>query len=104
MAKDFVVIKIGNSQEIVTKGDEILVNKIEGKSKDKITFEQVLLTNKGGKIVVGKPNVAGEKVEAQIVEQTKGAKVHKRTYKAKARQRRNVGHRQELTKIKIVSI
>lgn len=101
---DFVIVKIGNSQEIVKKGDEILVHKIAGEPKSKLTFDQVLLRKAGDKVEVGTPVLEGAKVEAEIVEQTRGPKVRKQTYKAKARQRRHVGHRQNLTKVKITKI
>ncbi|MBN1915601.1 50S ribosomal protein L21 [Candidatus Dojkabacteria bacterium] len=102
--KDFVIVKIKNSQEKVSIGQEILVNKIDGKEKDKLKFDEVLLSSKGGEIQVGKPTVKGEVVEAEILEQTKGEKVTTRTYKAKARTRRVVGNRALLTKIKITKI
>lgn len=102
--KDFVIVKIKNSQEKVSLGQEILVNKLDGKEKDKLKFDEVLLSSKGGKVQVGKPEVKGETVEAVIVEQTKGDKVTTRIYKAKARSRRVVGNRAKLTKIKITKI
>lgn len=102
--KDFVIVKINASQEKVSEGQEILVNKLEGKEKDKLSFEEVLLSSKAGKVQVGKPTIKGAAVEAVIVEQTKGDKVTTRTYKAKARQRRVVGNRPKLTKIKITKI
>lgn len=104
MKEDFVIVQIGNAQEIVRKDDEILVHKIEGNSKKKLTFDQVLVSVKSGKIEIGQPTVKDAKVEAEIIEQTKGEKVRKQVYKAKARQRRHVGHRQQLTKIKINKI
>jgi len=104
MKDDFVIVKIGKSQELVTKGQEISVHTIKGDPKEKVTFDQVLLTYKKGKAEIGTPTVKGAVVEAEIIEQTKGPKVRKQTYKAKARQRRHVGHRQPLTRLKIVKI
>lgn len=101
---DFAIVKIGNSQEIVSKGSEILVHRIAGEPKTKLTFEEVLLKNTKDGVVVGAPFIKDAKIQAEIMEQTKGEKVRKETYKAKARQRRHVGHRQDLTKIKILSI
>lgn len=102
--KDFAVISIKNSQELVSAGDVISVAKMAGEAGDKVTFDEVLLTNIGGKIEIGKPSVKGIKVEAEIVEQHKGEKVHTRTYKAKSRVRKHVGNREQLTKIKILNI
>ncbi|KKQ34441.1 MAG: 50S ribosomal protein L21 [candidate division WS6 bacterium GW2011_GWA2_37_6] len=104
MKDDFVVVKIGKSQEIVKKGDEVLVHTISGEPKTKITLDQVLMSFKGGKVELGKPFIASAKVEAIILEQTKGEKVRKETFKAKSRERRHVGFRQSLTKIKIEKI
>jgi large subunit ribosomal protein L21 len=104
MKDNYSVVQIGKSQEIVSAGDEILVHKINEKDKAKVTFDKVLLKNVKGKFDIGDPYVKSSKVEAQVIEQTKGEKVRKQTYKAKSRQRRHVGHRQELTKIKILSI
>ncbi|MBP9758429.1 50S ribosomal protein L21 [Candidatus Dojkabacteria bacterium] len=103
-AKDFAVVSIKSSQEMVSEGDIISVDKLEGEAGSKITFEEVLLTNIAGKIEIGKPNVKGIKVEAEIVEQTKADKVHTRNFKAKSRYRKHTGDRKKLTKIKIVSI
>lgn len=81
-----------------------MVHTIKGEPKAKITLDQVLLTNKAGKVEVGQPLVKSAKVEAVIIEQTRGPKVRKETFKAKSRERRSIGHRQPLTKIKIVKI
>ncbi|MBN1915440.1 50S ribosomal protein L21 [Candidatus Dojkabacteria bacterium] len=104
MKKDFAIVKIGSTQEIVCKDDEIVVNIIKGKEKDKIEFDQVLLSSIAGKIVVGTPYIKEAKIKAEILGHELAEKVQKRTYKAKARIRRNVGHRQPKTRIKILSI
>ncbi len=102
--KDFVVVKIKNSQEKVYEGLEIEVDKIEGEPKDKLEFEEVLLSSKGGKIEIGKPYISGAKVTAEILEHTKADKVTTLKYKSKARYRKTTGNRKPLTKIKIKSI
>lgn len=104
MKDDFDVIKIGKSQELVRNGDEILVHTQEGEPKSKLSLDQVLLSFKAGKLELGNPVIKGAKVEATILEQTKGVKVRKETFKAKARERKHVGHRQPLTRIKINKI
>lgn len=101
---EFVIVKIGNSQELVHKGDEILVHKIQGEPKSKIKFDQVLLKQTKDQTNIGTPTLKDAVVEAEIVEQTRGPKVRKQTYTAKSRVRRHVGHRQDLTKIKITKI
>jgi len=104
MSKDFAIVKIQGKQEMVAKGDEILVNRMELEPKAKVSIEEVLLTQKGDKIEIGTPFVKGAKVEMQVIEKTRGPKVSKKVFKAKARYRRHVGHRQDLTKLKVLSI
>ena len=100
----FTVIKIGSSQYKVAEGDEIDVDKIEGKKGSKLTFNQVLLLIDGEKVSVGQPLVKGVQIEAKILEQFKGKKIRVATYKAKSRYRRVKGFRPQLTKIKIEKI
>ena len=104
MAEDFSVVKVGSRQKKVHKGDELRIDKVEGKSGDKLTFKEVLLTSKGSQVTVGTPTVARAKVEAKIVEQVKGKKIKIFKYKAKSRYRRRMGHRQLYTEIKIPKI
>ncbi|MBD3280726.1 50S ribosomal protein L21 [Candidatus Dojkabacteria bacterium] len=104
MSRDFAVIKIQGKQEFVTKGQELLVNRMDAKEQDKVKVKDVLLVQKGKETKVGTPNVSGAEVEIQIMEHTKGKKVRKETFKAKARQRRHVGHRQNLSKVKVTKI
>lgn len=101
---DYVIVKIGNSQELVHKGDEIIVHRLPGEPKTKVAFDEVLLKQTKDEITIGTPTIKGLKVEAEIIEHTKGEKVEKAVYKSKARERRHVGHRQDLTKIKITNI
>ena len=69
-----------------------------------IEFDQVLLlvTDKG--IKIGTPVITGAKVTAQVIGQEKGHKIRAATYKAKSRYRKVKGHRQNLTRVKILSM
>lgn len=100
----FAIIKHNKVQYKVSEGAEIEVDKLEGKSGDKLIFSDVLLLSDGEKVSIGKPLVLGSKVTAEIIEQTKGPKVDIFKFKSKARYRRRAGHRQQLTKIKINKI
>jgi large subunit ribosomal protein L21 len=69
-----------------------------------VTFDRVLLVNNDGKLVVGSPTVAGATVVADVVKHTRGEK--KIAFKMKRRKgyRKTIGHRQELTVVKIKEI
>jgi large subunit ribosomal protein L21 len=64
----------------------------------------VLLVNNDGKVTVGSPTVSGAKVTADVVEHKRGE--HKLTFKMKRRKgyHKTIGHRQELTVVKITAI
>lgn len=98
------VIKTGGKQYIVSKGDEIKIEKIKGKKGDKIEFTDVLLVEKNKKTELGTPKIKGAKVIGQILEQGKEDKVIIFKYKSKKRYKKKTGHRQPYTKVKITEI
>lgn len=100
----FAVIKTGGKQYKVQKDDKLLVEKLEGKDGDTLILDQVLMVSDGKKATLGEPLVKGAKVEAKVVEQTRGPKIT--IFKKKRRQnyRRKKGHRQDLTMIQITEI
>ncbi|OIP22555.1 50S ribosomal protein L21 [bacterium CG2_30_33_46] len=100
----FAVIKTGGKQYKIKDGQEIAIEKIEGKEGDKIIFSEVLLIAADNDIKLGTPFIKDAKVEGNIVSQEKGKKVIVFKMKAKKRYRRTAGHRQEISKVKIVKI
>ena len=100
----YAVVKIGGSQYKVAEGDLVSVEKIQGKKGDKVTLSDVYLLVDEKSFKLGKPLVSGTCVEAQIIDQYQGKKVRVATYKAKSRYRRTLGHRKQLTKLKVVKI
>jgi len=100
----FAVVTITGKQYKVSVGQTILVDKLEGKAGDSVTFDHVLLTNDKGKTSVGTPLIPGVKVKGKIIAQEQGEKVEVRRYKSKVRYRRQNGFRADLTRIEIVSI
>ncbi|MDR2099037.1 MAG: 50S ribosomal protein L21 [Rickettsiales bacterium] len=94
----FAIFKTGGKQYKVEKGEVLSVEKL-GADK-KVEFNDVLMVD--GK--VGAPYVAGAKVIAEVVKETKADKIL--VFKKKRRQnyRRMHGHRQNLTMIKITEI
>jgi len=98
----FAIIRTGGKQYKVAEGDVLEVEKLIHNG-DKIVFEDVLLVI-NGEIKVGKPNVAGAKITAKIVEDGKGKKKMVFRYKSKTRYKKKKGHRQPYTKVQITKI
>ena len=98
------VIKTGGKQYLVEEGKTLNIEKLEKEIGDKIEFDAMLVADAEGKDVkVGTPTT-GVNVIAEVLEQGKEKKVSVVKYKSKSRYRRNVGHRQPYTKIKIEKI
>ena len=94
------IIETGGKQYTVTEGSEIFIEKVEGKEKDKVTFDKVLMLEDK----VGTPYVSGAKVTGEIVKQGKQKKIVIFKYRQKTNFHKTQGHRQPYTKVKITSI
>lgn len=101
----YAVIKSGGKQYLVKKGDEVKLEKLDKKAGVEVKFDALLVFDKDGKKVeVGKPKIDKVKVVGKVLEEGRSKKVSVIKYKRKTRYRKNVGHRQCFTKVKISSI
>jgi len=100
------VIRTGGKQYIVSPGDKIKIEKIEApaSAKQEITFKEVLLFEKEGKLEIGDPLVKGAEVIGKVLKQGKSKKVIVFKYKPKTRYKIKKGHRQPYTEIEILDI
>lgn len=100
----YAVVKIGGHQYRVSEGDVLFVDKQSDEVDQKLTFEEVLLTNDDGSVTVGQPVVEGATVEATLLDNVKSDKVI--VFKKKRRKGYQVkrGHRQPMSQIEINSI
>lgn len=100
----FAIIRTGGKQYRVQKGDKIAVEKLEGKEKDSVTLDDVLMLSDGKTVKIGEGAVKGASVKAKIISQFRGPKI--KIFKKKRRQnyRRTKGHRQEQTMIEITDV
>ena len=100
----FAIIETGGKQYLVKKGDKLQVEKLAGEAGQSVKFEKVLFTSDGKSFQLGKPYVAGASVEAKVLKQGKGKKIHVLKYKAKSKYRRKIGHRQQFTEVQITTV
>jgi large subunit ribosomal protein L21 len=72
----------------------------------KLTFDRVLLVGEGnGKAAnVGTPYLDGATVNAEVLQEVRGEKLHVLMYKRRKGQRRKIGHRQSYLRVKITDI
>jgi large subunit ribosomal protein L21 len=100
----YAVLETGSKQYRVSAGDTLQIERLTVEAGQPVTFDRVLLVNNDGKLSVGSPTVASATVLADVVEHIRGEK--KVAYKMKRRKgfRKTIGHRQELTVVKIKEI
>jgi len=103
MKENFAVIQLGGSQHLVSVGDQIEVNRIDKKVGESFKIDEVLLYNNGKETFIGDPYVPYT-VVAQVDSHLRGKKLDVLKYKAKARYRRKIGHRQDLSIVMISKI
>ncbi|XP_052203448.1 50S ribosomal protein L21, chloroplastic [Diospyros lotus] len=101
----FAVVMIGSRQYIVFPGRYIYTQRLKGANvNDKVTLNKVLLVGTKTSTYIGQPVVPNASVHAVVEEQALDKKVIVFKYKKKKGYRRNIGHRQPITRIRIVSI
>ena len=100
----YAVIKTGGKQYRVSTDDVLNIERLAGEASAKIEFTNVMVVGSGDSVKVGAPNVAGAKVVAEVVEQTRGPKLIAFKKRRRKSSRRKKGHRQDLTKIRIMEI
>jgi large subunit ribosomal protein L21 len=100
----YAVLETGSKQYRVSAGDTLKIERLAVEAGKPVTFDRILLVNADGKITVGSPTVTGATVEADVVEHIRGDKVV--TFKMKRRKgyHKTIGHRQELTVVKVKEI
>jgi large subunit ribosomal protein L21 len=100
----YAVIKTGGKQYKVASGDLLRVEKLEGEAGATVAFDHVLMVGEGGNVTIGAPLVAGATVSAEIVSQTRNAKILVFKKKRRHKYRRKNGHRQLQTVLRITGI
>ena len=98
------VIVTGGKQYTVSEGDVLFVEKLGVEAEETVKFDQVLAVLDGENSKIGAPVVAGAVVEAKVVKNGKGKKLHVLKYKAKKNEKKKIGHRQPYTKVEITKI
>jgi large subunit ribosomal protein L21 len=100
----YAVIRTGGKQYKVKVGDVIDVEKLGGDDGASLELEPLLVVDDDGNVTSAADQLAKAKVTASVVDHHRGRKIRVFTYKNKTRQRRTLGHRQSLTRLKVEAI
>ena len=100
----YAVIKTGGKQYRVEEGDVVRIEKIEVATGESVDFDQVLLVANGDDVKVGQPMLDGAKVTAEVLEQGCHKKIKIVKFRRRKHSRKQQGHRQWYTAVKITGI
>ncbi len=99
----YAIIETGGKQIRVEEGSRIFVEKIDAEAGSDIKIEKVLFVG-GETVKVGAPYVEGAFVECKVEKHGRGKKIRVFKYKAKANERKTIGHRQPYTCLVVKTI
>lgn len=99
----YAVIETGGKQYRVQQGDVLDVELLAAEEGASVEFE-TLAVSTGSELKVGTPVVEGAKVKVSVVGDLRGKKIVSFKKKRRKGYRRKIGHRQDLTRIKVEEI
>ena len=99
----YAVIESGGKQHRVIEGETLKLEKIEVATGETVEFDKVLMVG-GDTIKIGTPLVAGSKVTAEVIAHGRHKKVKIIKFNRRKHYRRETGHRQWFTEVKITGI
>ena len=100
----YAVIESGGKQHRVSEGEVLRLEKLELEVGATVTFEKVLMVGEGAEVKVGQPYVEGSSVEAEVLDQARGEKIRIVKSNRRKHHRKQMGHRQWFTEVKITGI
>ena len=98
------VIATGGKQYRVTPGQVISVERLPGEKGAAVEFRSVLLVTRDGEVITGEKSLGRAKVAGEVVAQGRRRKVMVVKFKRRKNYRRNRGHRQSATTVRITTI
>tara|TARA_B100000579_G_scaffold426144_1_gene432938 strand:+ start:405 stop:797 length:393 start_codon:yes stop_codon:yes gene_type:complete len=101
----FAVIQTGGKQYKVQAGEILKVEKLENsKPETKVEFKEIIAYGDDKSIEIGKPTIAGAKVEADLIKNSKNRTILIFKKRRRKNSRRKNGHRQLFSLIRINKI
>jgi large subunit ribosomal protein L21 len=100
----FAVIESGGKQHRVEPGEVLKLEKLDVEPGGTVGFDKVMMVGEGADVKIGAPYVEGSKVTAEVVAHGRAKKVTIIKMRRRKHYRRQAGHRQYFTQVKITDI
>ena len=100
----YAVIKTGGKQYRVKKDEVLKIESLPQEVGKDVKFVVVLLIGEGDKIVCGSPWIPKAVVQAEVISHGRYKKIRIIKFRRRKHYMKRMGHRQNYTEVKIVSI
>ncbi|MFS1538574.1 MAG: 50S ribosomal protein L21 [Candidatus Phlomobacter fragariae] len=100
----YAVFQSGGKQHRVSEGQTVRLEKLDIATGGTVEFDQVLMISDGDDIKIGAPVVEGIKVKAEVIAHGRGEKIKIVKFRRRKHSRKQQGHRQWFTDVKITVI
>ena len=100
----YAVVKSGGKQYKVQEGDSIRVERLDAEEGESIKLADVLMVADGEAILIGAPLVKDAEVDATVKTHGRGPKIKVVKFRRRKHHRKQMGHRQAYTELKITAI
>ncbi len=100
----YAIVETGGKQYRVATGDTLEIERLDVEAGQCVDAGAVLAVSDGNALVIGTPTVPDAKVSFSVVEHKRGPKLINFKKRRRKGYERRVGHRQELTVVKVESI
>jgi large subunit ribosomal protein L21 len=100
----YAVFATGGKQYRAVTGDILKIEKLDAEKGTTVELDQVLMVGEGEDVKVGTPYLKGGKVTATVVEHGRGEKIRILKFKRRKHHMKQMGHRQDFTRIEITGI
>jgi large subunit ribosomal protein L21 len=100
----YAIIEHGGHQYRAEEKGVLRLQKIAAQPGEAVSFDKVLAVRGEEEVKVGAPYVEGAKVTGTVVEQGRGPKLRIFKYKRKKHYKKQAGHRQAFTAVRVEEI
>jgi large subunit ribosomal protein L21 len=100
----YAVIETGGKQYRVLAGSVLDIELLDAEAGNEVKLDRVLAVSDGATLTIGTPLVEGAVVTAEVLDHFRGDKVISFKKKRRKGYKKKIGHRQNLTKVRVVSV
>ena len=100
----FAVIQVGNHQYKVSEGETINADHLDFDAGKTIILDKVLLFSDGKTTKIGSPYLKDVEIKGEVLRHHRGPKTIAYQYRKRKDSARTVGHREDLTAVRIAKI